>query len=107
MQIFKIKKGDTIPVLGATLTYSNGSAIDLTNGSVFFCMGTTSYVPYMSGLCTITDAVDGMVQYNWLGTTDTGSIGNYFGEFKFIIGGSTMTLPNDSSFQIQVNEDFE
>jgi len=107
MNTFKIKKNDTSPALGVTLEYSNGSPIDLTGGSVWFNMGNiTTYAPYTSGQCVITDSGLGMVEYRWNGTTDTGSAGKYWGEFEFQTNGSKMTLPSDHSFVVQVFEDY-
>jgi len=107
MDIFKIKRNDTLPALAVTMQYSNGSAIDLTSGSVFFNMGQLSnYAPYYSGLCTIASATTGEVEYRWTGSIDTGSVGTYWGEFEFQIGGSKLTLPNNHSLQIQIFEDY-
>ena len=107
MDIFRIKKNDTSPALSVTLQYYNGTAVDLTNGSVFFNMGNlTTYAPYFSGLCSITSAVDGQCEYRWTGSVDTGSVGKYWGEFEIQWAGSKMTLPNEHSLQIQVYEDY-
>lgn len=107
MQTFKIKRNDTQPTLAATLQYANGSAVDLTNGSVFFVMGELStYAPYCSGLCTITNATAGTVEYAWTGSKDTSGAGKWWGEFEMQWTGSKMTLPVDHSFQIQVYEDY-
>jgi hypothetical protein len=108
MQVFKLKKGDTLPVLSVLLQYSNGSPVDLTSSTVYFHMGQLSnYAPYFSGLCVVTDQTNGAVEYRWVGSSDTGSIGNYWGEFKANWTGSSMTLPNDHSLQIQIAEDYE
>lgn len=106
MNIFKIKKNDSRPALAVTLQYANGSAVDLTSGTVFFNLGTTLYLPYYSGAAVITDAVNGLVQYNWTGSIDTGSIGTYYGEFEITWTGSKMTLPSDHSLQVIVYEDY-
>lgn len=105
MQQFTIKKGDTIPPLAVQMLYANGSPVDLTGGSVFFNMGNLDSSAYHSGLATITGSTTGNVQWNW-DTISTGSPGNYWGEFEFIIGGSRLTLPTDNSLRIQVNEDY-
>jgi hypothetical protein len=107
MQIFKIKKNDTLPVLAATLTYEDGTPIDLNNGSVWFNMGlSTTYAAFTSGQCVITGSSLGQVEYRWTGTTDTGTSGTYFGEFEIQWTGSKMTIPSDHSFKIEVNEDY-
>ena len=106
MEQFNIKKGDTCPAIATTLTYANGSAVDLSNGSVVFCMGNLDYSPYQSGMCVITGSTDGMCEYRWT-SGNTGSTGKYWGEFKCIWGGSIMTLPSDHSLLINIFEDYE
>ena len=106
MDTFKIKKNDTNPALSVTLQYSDGTNVNLTNGSVWFVMANKDYSAYTSGLATITDATNGDCEYRWTGSTDTGSPGVYWGEFEVIWTGSRMTLPSDHSLQIQVYEDY-
>lgn len=106
MDTFKIKKNDTNPALGVTLQYNDGTAVDLTNGSVWFIMGNKDYTAYTSGLATITGSTTGQAEYRWTGGIDTGSVGNYWGEFEMIWSGSKMTLPSDHSLQIQIAEDY-
>ena len=108
MQIFKIKKNDTLPVLAIGLQYANGSAIDLTGaGSVFFRMGNSStYAPYFSGACVVTGSTTGNIEYRWIGSPDTATTGLFWGEFTVAWTGSRVTLPSDHSFQVQVYEDY-
>ncbi|MHA1304877.1 MAG: hypothetical protein ACTSPI_14360, partial [Candidatus Heimdallarchaeaceae archaeon] len=107
MDVFKIKKEDTNPALSATLQYSDATAVDLNGGSVWFIMGNeTDYSAYHSGLCVITGSDTGLCEYRWDGTNDTGSVGNYFGEFEISWVGSKMTLPNDHSLKIEIYEDY-
>jgi len=107
MNTFKIKKNDTKPVLATTLQYSDSSAIDLNGGSVFFIMGNKDFTPYYSGLSVITGSTSGQCEYRWDGTNDTGSVGDYWGEFEIKWdSGSIMTLPADHSLQIKVYEDY-
>ena len=89
------------------MQYNNGSAVDLTAGSVFFIMGNLiDYTNYRSGACTITDSTAGECQYNW-DVLDTGSIGAYWGEFQTTWGtGSIMTLPNNHNLKIEILEDY-
>lgn len=111
MDIFKIKKNDQNPAIGVTLQYSDGTALDLTGGSVFFNMGNlTDYSTKGSGVCVITGSTSGECEYRWVGSStnivDTGSVGTFWGEFEFQITGSRMTLPSDHSLQIIVYEDY-
>ena len=104
---FKIKKSDTQPAIEATLEYNNGSAVDLTGADIFFVMGNlTDYTTYRSGACVITGSDTGKCKYNWT-ALDTGSVGNYWGEFEVNWGsGSVMTLPNSHNLKIEVYEDY-
>jgi hypothetical protein len=105
---FNIKKGDTLPVLSVTLQYSNGSAIDLTNGSTYIHIGNfVNYVPIFSGACVITNAINGEVEYRWTGSGDTNSSGIYWVEFKTTWPGSQITLPNNHSFKLEIFEEYE
>lgn len=107
MDVFKIKKQDTLPILSATLQYSDSTAVDLNGGSVWFNMGAnTDYTAYHSGLCVITGSSTGQVEYRWDGINDTGSVGVWLGEFEVVWNGSRMTLPNDHSLKIKVYEDY-
>jgi len=106
MDIFKIKKQDINPALAVSLQYNDGTVIDLSNGSVWFIMGNQDYTPYMSGLCILTGSTLGQCEYRWTGSSDTGSVGTYWGEFEAVWTGSKMTLPNDHSLQVQVFEDY-
>lgn len=107
MEVFKIKKGDTNPALEVTLQYSDGAAVDLNGGSVWFIMGSgTDYSAYSSGLCVITGSDTGKAEYRWNATDDTGSVGTFWGEFETVWTGSRMTLPSDHSLKIEVYEDY-
>ena len=107
VDIFKIKKGDQNPPIAVTLQDSNGTAIDLSNGSVWFIMGSgTDYSTYFSGLCFITGSTTGNAEWRWEGGSDTGSVGVFFAEFETVWSGSRMTLPTDHSLKIQVFEDY-
>lgn len=103
---FKIKRNDKNPALSVTLQYSNGSAVDLNGGSVWFIMGNRDYTSYYSGLCVITGSDTGNVEYRWTGSPDTETTGTFLGEFEINWSGSKMTLPTDHSLKIEVYEDY-
>ncbi len=108
MNIFEIKKGDTLPVFSATLQFANGSAINLTDGSVFLHLGSlTDFSPYFSGACNITDAAAGKAEYRWTGSPDTFTTGTFWAEFKASWTGSSLTLPSNHSLQVKIFEDYE
>jgi len=107
MEIFKIKRNDTLPAISAVLQNSDNEAIDLSDGSVWFNMGNlTTYSSYISGICVITGSTTGNVEYQWVGSVDTGSVGVYWAEFEFQRTGSRMSFPSDHSLQIQIFEDY-
>jgi len=108
MTVFEIKRNDTKPVLGVTLQYTNGSAVDLTGGSVFFNMASNDnlFTSIFSGAAVITGSDTGQVEYRWSGT-DTNRSGTYLGEFECEWTGSTMTLPSDHSLIVKIFEDYD
>ena len=108
MTNFDIKKGDTLPVFAVTMQYANGSAIDLTNSSVFLHLGSlANYNPVFSGAANITSATAGEVEYRWTGSPDTFNVGTFWAEFKATWTGSQMTLPSNHSLKVEVFEDYE
>ncbi len=107
VDIFKIKKNDMNPAIAVTFQHTDGTNMDLNNGSVFFIMGSgTDYSNYFSGLAFITGSNVGKAEYRWDGTNDTGSVGTFWAEFEVTWPGSRMTLPADHSLQVKVFEDY-
>ncbi len=106
MDTFKIKKNDTYPAISVTLQDYDENAIDLSDSAVWFIMSTSTFEPYTSGTCVITGSTTGQCEYRWDGTNDTGSVGDYWGEFEMVWTGSRMTLPQDHALKIQVYEDY-
>ena len=108
MPTFSIKKGDTLPVFAVTMQYANGSAIDLTGGSVFSHLGSISnFTPIFSGACNITSATTGELEYRWTGSPDSFTAGTFLAEFKAGWTGSSLTLPSDHSLKLIIYEDYE
>ena len=108
MQTFSIKKGDSLPVFAVTLQFANGSAIDLTGGTVYMHLGNiTTFAPVFSGACTITSATTGKAEYRWTGSPDTFTTGTYWAEFKTSWTGSQLTLPSNHSLKVEIFEDYE
>jgi hypothetical protein len=106
--IFEIKRNDTKPYLSVTLQYANGSAVDLTGGSVLFNLARNdnTYATVFSGLCVITGSLTGECEYQWT-ASNTNRSGLYLGEFQInLSGGKIMTLPSDHSLLIKINEDY-
>lgn len=106
---FKIKRNDTKPVLSATLQYSNGSPVDLSDGSVWFNLAQNNgaYTPVFSGTAVVTGSTLGQVEYQWTGS-NTNRSGLFLGEFQVTWGtGSKMTLPSDHSLNVLIYEDYD
>jgi uncharacterized protein YfaS (alpha-2-macroglobulin family) len=93
---FPLKVGDSAPVLQATLSDSDGNAVDLTGADVQFRLleprdGATK----IDSPATIHDASNGIVRYQWA-SGDTDEAGRYRAEFEVTYAdGSVETFPND------------
>jgi hypothetical protein len=86
-----VKQHDTFPPLVANLRDANG-AVDLSAATQVKFLASNQTVT-ISGLCTVTSAVNGEVTYNWA-TGDTGNTGIYNVEFEVTwTGGGIQTFP--------------
>jgi hypothetical protein len=106
---FTIKKGDTLPVLEATLTTgpTSGSqtAVNLTSASVVLVLKPASGGSATRKTAAVVSAPAGTVEYEWVGgDTATAVVWNAEWEVTFS-GGAIQTFPNDGYFQITVAED--
>lgn len=101
MTDFTIKKNDTRPVLEATLTAADGSAIDLTGATCRFHMATPSAVK-IDAVADVHDAAGGIVRYTWQeGDTDTS--GRFQAEIEVTYAdGGVETFPNSGNWSIAV-----
>lgn len=110
MPDFYLKQGDRLPVMAATLTTSDGSAIDLTAATVNFIYqasdGLTAAV-VGAGTVTITDATAGEVEYAWSAADAALDAGTYNAEFEAQIGGLRITAPNNGYIEFEVVADLE
>jgi hypothetical protein len=99
---FTIKQNDTSPSLGATLKDALLASIDLTGAAVKFHMNSLEGVSKVNQSMTITDAVSGVIQYDWqAGDTDT--VGAYSAEFQVTFSdGSIETFPNDGNLTVSI-----
>lgn len=99
-----IKRHDTWPPLGATLSDENGP-IDLTTASqVLVLLKSSSFL--VDGTCTIdTPKTNGHVTYAWV-AGDTANSGTYEAEFQIDWGsGRIETVPNDSYDTVTIMDD--
>ncbi|MBA2704917.1 MAG: hypothetical protein H0U60_13830 [Blastocatellia bacterium] len=100
---FRIKQGDTLPVIESILTDAQGVVVDLTAASaVTFRMrtkdgGTLALV----GTATIlAPATAGRVRYAW-NAADTAIAGEYEADWKVTFtGGATATFPSGSYLRV-------
>ncbi len=99
---FNIKQNDTSPSLQATLKDASGTAIVLTGASVRFHMKALDGTVKVDAAMTITDNLNGVVQYDWQ-TGDTDTVGSYSVEFEVTYSDSTIeTFPNNQNLTISV-----
>ena len=107
MPDFLIKKGDTVPVLTATITNADGTSANLAGASVRFVMRSmVAVTPAVNAAATITNATaPATVSYTFT-ATDTAVAGVYMGEWHITLaGGGLMTWPLDGYQEITVEED--
>lgn len=99
-----MKVGDTSPQLTATLENSDGTAIDLSGGSVVFRMMTSRGQAILSSSATIVTAASGIVRYDWV-TADTARPGKYLAEFvATLASGRIVTVPSDEYIEVIIEE---
>lgn len=105
MTDFTLKAGDTSPTLTATLTASDGTALDLSGASVQFQMrpsDATDGTLTVDAPATVTDPANGRVRYAW-SSAETATAGRYHAEFDVeYADGSTETVPNAGWFFIHI-----
>ena len=110
MSTFKIKQGDLVPALTATLMQAVGTAaavpIDLTTASgVKFAMRTRNGDTLkVDAAATIVTPSAGTVKYQWVGT-DTDTIGFYDAEWQITWPAGKQTVPGGGYDLIQIGDD--
>lgn len=108
---FTIKKGDTLPILTATLTTGpdagSQTPVDLTTQTAVILV----MKPVLGGSASrLTAAVDGtptngQVKYTWV-ALDTGTAGTFNCEWEITFtAGKVQTFPNEAYFQVVVADD--
>lgn len=105
MADFTIKQGDTAPVLYDSLTYSDGTQVNLTGASVNLVVRqmTASNVAFNKS-ATIVTPTTGSVSYTFT-STDTATAGQYVANWIVTFsGGSQMTFPTVGELEITVEE---
>ena len=99
---FSIKQNDTSPSLQATLKDASQTPVDLTGATVMFHMKSLEDIVKVDQEMTITDAKNGVAQYDWqLGDTDT--VGIYYVEFEVTYADASVeTFPNNGNKSLKV-----
>jgi len=92
---FFLKQDDTAPVLQYTVLDENKVAIDLTGATVTFYMQDLNGITIINaGSVTITDAANGVVEYQFL-AADSDVSGHFHGEFVITFSGGTIRTSPD------------
>tara|TARA_R110000822_G_C15290999_1_gene491057 strand:+ start:1366 stop:1686 length:321 start_codon:yes stop_codon:yes gene_type:complete len=99
---FNIKQNDTSPSLQATLKDAQLVPVDITAATVKLHMKSLDGVVKINETMTITDALNGVVQYDWqAGDTDT--VGTYYVEFQVTYADASVeTFPNNGNLVVSV-----
>lgn len=97
MADFSIPQDTLLPILTATLTYDDGTPIDLTGATVKFQMRLpgSSTLKVDSAAVVVGAATLGQVSYTWV-AADTDTPGLYVAWFSAVFGLSTLHAPNPS-----------
>jgi hypothetical protein len=105
MPDFSIKQSDVLPVLNDTLTYSDGTAANLTGASVTFVMrALTANNPTVKAAATIVSPPAGTVSYTFT-AADTAVAGQYVANWIVTFsGGNVQTWPTVGAIEITVEE---
>lgn len=99
-----IKAGNRLPKVSRQFL-ENGSAMDLTGATVTFDMwnAATGVQVITNGVCTVTAAATGNVEYPWTSTDATLAAGFYLASFTASFSGPRLlTAPNDGMLTIQI-----
>jgi hypothetical protein len=102
---YTIKQGETQPVLTDTLTYSDGSAVQLAGATVNFQMRslTASQPVALTGITTIVNPVTGQVMFT-PSAADTATAGQYMAVWSVLLAGASvpMSFPTVGYLSIRI-----
>jgi hypothetical protein len=102
----KLVQGDNLPYIRIALTNADGTALDVSDATVvvkFRAAGSTTTLSVLS--CNfVTDGTDGLVVFNFPGTTLSVPPGPYEGEIEINFTGQIQTVYNLLKFLVR--EDF-
>jgi hypothetical protein len=106
---FYIARGDTLPILEATLLNADGTPINLTGADVTFRMKfVATSVSKINSAATIVDAAAGKVSYVWTGS-NTDTAGLFIADFliAFSNGIDFEKVPNSDFIRVHIRSDSE
>lgn len=106
MADFSIVKNDVLPMLSDTLTYSDGTAVNLTGATVKWIMRQlTASAPSTNLAATVVNPAAGMVSYTFT-AADTAVAGQFMGKWTVTFsGGQTQSWPTVGYIEVTVEED--
>ena len=104
-QTHHVSKGDTLSPLGVELVKPDGTAVDLRSRTVTFVMVDEDNTTVVDGgSCTVTDAENGRVQYDFQ-AADVATAGTFFGWFRVTVDNQRDTFPPDGrKLKIEVHD---
>lgn len=102
---FRIKQNDTSPSLEATLSDANLVPVNLTSATVMLHMKAIGGDVVLDEQMTVTDAVGGVVQYDWQ-AGDTATVGTYYVEFEVTYSDASVEpFPNTGSLPLVITRE--
>ncbi|MFD1342867.1 hypothetical protein [Litorisediminicola beolgyonensis] len=101
-----IGQNDTAPDIELQLFAPGGAPMDLTSAvSVELRVVDAQLSPVFSGMCTVFDAENGWVRYEWQ-ADDTAEAGTFLGKFIVTFADQRMTVPNNGGTRIVVDREY-
>lgn len=105
---FKIKKGDTLPILAAVLKDGAGDPLNVSTATVTFRMRKDDATPGTRKVNRevdfTTDGSDGAVEIQ-LTAEESGQVGQFLGEFLVDFGGGDVqTIPSDDFVRVTITD---
>ena len=101
--LIKLVQGDQRPYIRMSLTNADGSPLNVSSATVvvkFKAVNTTTVLATIP--CTnVTDGTDGVVVFNFPGTTLSVPAGQYEGEVEIDFGGSYQTVYDVLNFVVR------
>lgn len=108
---FEIKNKDTSPNIAIQASYSDGTVANLVGAAGTFALwkrsplGVTTISINDKAASIVNTGSTGGILYNWAGSSETATTGDYYGEFHVTLAsGKKVTFPNDGYLYILINK---